>query len=216
MFTGIIENTAIVKDIRFEKNNMILKLESDIANELYIDQSIAHNGACLTVTDVQPPYYFVTLIEETLNKTHFRKIKINDVINIERSLLPNKRLDGHFVTGHIDCVGIIQEINDKNGSKEIIIQHPESPYFITIPKGSITVNGVSLTIVESSTQQFSVHIIPYTFEHTNIKYLKVEDEVNLEFDILGKYISKIISQYHLYKDLTPRPSPFERRGESKG
>lgn len=199
MFTGIIENTAIVHDVQYHQTNMILTLESYLSKEFYIDQSIAHNGACLTVTNVSPPYYQVILIEETLNKTNFKYIKNGDIVNIERSMLLNSRLDGHFVTGHIDCTGVIKEINSKNGSTEFVIEHPENPYFITIPKGSITVNGISLTVVESAPNFFSVHIIPYTYEHTNIKYLKIQDAVNLEFDILGKYIYKILSQSHLKK-----------------
>ncbi|GIV27711.1 MAG: riboflavin synthase subunit alpha [Bacteroidia bacterium] len=194
MFTGIIESMSIVREIRYDQSNMILTLENHLAKEFYIDQSIAHNGACLTVTDVQPPFYQVTLIEETLNKTNFRNIRIGDKINIERSMLANSRLDGHFVTGHVDCVGNVKSITDKNGSKEIWVEHPESPYFITIPKGSIGVNGVSLTVVESKESAFSVHIIPYTWEHTNLQNLNVNDWVNLEFDILGKYIQKIISK----------------------
>ena len=183
-----------VKEIHYQNTNLILTLESDIANELYIDQSIAHNGACLTVTDTQPPFYQVTLIQETLEKTNFKSIKLNDKINIERSIPANARLDGHFVTGHIDTTGVVKSIIDKQGSKEIWIEHPENPYFITIPKGSVCVNGISLTVVESTPNAFSVHIIPYTYEHTNIQYLQQNHLVNIEFDILGKYIAKILQQ----------------------
>ncbi|MCX8143923.1 MAG: riboflavin synthase [Bacteroidia bacterium] len=194
MFTGIIERMVSVKEIHYQNTNLILTLESDIANELYIDQSIAHNGACLTVTDIQPPFYQVTLIQETLEKTNFKSIKLNDKINIERSIPANARLDGHFVTGHIDTTGVVKSIIDKQGSKEIWIEHPENPYFITIPKGSVCVNGISLTVVESTPNAFSVHIIPYTYEHTNIQYLQQNHLVNIEFDILGKYIAKILQQ----------------------
>jgi len=194
MFTGIIERMVSVKEIHYQNTNLILTLESDIANELYIDQSIAHNGACLTVTDTQPPFYQVTLIQETLEKTNFKSIKLNDKINIERSIPANARLDGHFVTGHIDTTGVVKSIIDKQGSKEIWIEHPENPYFITIPKGSVCVNGISLTVVESTPNAFSVHIIPYTYEHTNIQYLQQNHLVNIEFDILGKYIAKILQQ----------------------
>ncbi|GAB4206199.1 MAG: riboflavin synthase [Bacteroidia bacterium] len=197
MFTGIIENTSVVFKIEYEGSNMILTLQSPIAHEFYIDQSIAHNGACLTVTNIHPPYYQVTLIEETLNKTNFKNIQINDHINIERSMLANARIDGHFVTGHIDCIGTVEQINSKNGSTELIISHPQNPYFITIPKGSIAINGISLTVVESYPDKFSVHIIPYTFEHTNIKYFKEGMSVNLEFDLFGKYIYKILSAQNL-------------------
>jgi riboflavin synthase len=194
MFTGIIERMVSVKEIHYQNTNLILTLESDIANELYIDQSIAHNGACLTVTDIQPPFYQVTLIQETLEKTNFKSIKLNDKINIERSIPANARLDGHFVTGHIDTTGVVKSIIDKQGSKEIWIEHPENPYFITIPKGSVCLNGISLTVVESTPNAFSVHIIPYTYEHTNIQYLQQNHLVNIEFDILGKYIAKILQQ----------------------
>jgi len=194
MFTGIIERMVSVKEIHYQNTNLILTLESDITNELYIDQSIAHNGACLTVTDIQPPFYQVTLIQETLEKTNFTSIKLNDKINIERSIPTNARLDGHFVTGHIDTTGVVKSIIDKQGSKEIWIEHPENPYFITIPKGSVCLNGISLTVVESTPNAFSVHIIPYTYEHTNIQYLQQNDLVNIEFDILGKYIAKILQQ----------------------
>jgi len=194
MFTGIIERMVSVKEIHYQNTNLILTLESDIANELYIDQSIAHNGACLTVTDIQPPFYQVTLIQETLEKTNFKSIKLNDKINIERSTPANARLDGHFVTGHIDTTGVVKSIIDKQGSKEIWIEHPENPYFITIPKGSVCVNGISLTVVESTPNAFSVHIIPYTYEHTNIQYIQQNHLVNIEFDILGKYIAKILQQ----------------------
>ncbi len=198
MFTGIIENTSIVTQIEYEGTNMILTLQSPIAHEFHIDQSIAHNGACLTITNINPPFYQVTLIEETLNKTNFKHIQINDIVNIERSMLANTRIDGHFVTGHVDCTGIIEKITSKNGSTELLISHPQNPYFITIPKGSIAINGISLTIVESYPDKFSVHIIPYTFYHTNIQYLKEGTLVNLEFDIFGKYIYKILStQHHL-------------------
>jgi len=192
MFTGIVERMVSVKEIHHQNTNLILTLESDITNELYIDQSIAHNGACLTVTDIQPPFYQVTIIQETIEKTNFKSIKLNDKINIERSIPANARLDGHFVTGHIDTTGIVKSIIDKQGSKEIWIEHPENPYFITIPKGSVCLNGISLTVVESTPNAFSVHIIPYTWEHTNIQYLQLNDLVNIEFDILGKYITKIL------------------------
>ncbi|MCX7728344.1 MAG: riboflavin synthase [Bacteroidia bacterium] len=197
MFSGIIEQMAMVNNIQFQDNNMILTLETNMANELYIDQSIAHNGACLTVTKVEPPYYQVVLIEETLSKTNFRFVKKGDYINIERSLMLSSRLDGHFVTGHVDSIGKIEQINNKNGSTELIVSHPQNPYFITVPKGSITINGISLTVVDSTSCSFSVHIIPYTLENTNIKFLKEGDAVNLEFDILAKYIQKIISQQNI-------------------
>lgn len=197
MFTGIIEDIATVENIEWDKNNLILTLSSQLSNEFYIDQSISHNGACLTVTEVHPPFYKVVLIEETLNKTNFKFIQKGDLINIERSMKLNDRLDGHFVTGHIDTTGMCEKISDKNGSKEIIIHHSKNPVFTTIPKGSIAVNGISLTVVESADDYFSVHIIPYTYEHTNLKTLKEKDVVNIEFDILGKYIMKYLS--HIYQ-----------------
>ena len=193
MFTGIIEEMARVRDIEHQGDNIHLTLESNISHELYVDQSIAHNGACLTVTDVQPPLYKVTLIQETLHKTNFQHIRINEYVNIERSIRINGRLDGHFVSGHIDTTGTITKISDRNGSYELWIQHPQSPYFITVPKGNIAINGISLTVVESLPNAFSVHIIPYTYTHTNIQYLKEGSIVNLEFDLLGKYIAKQLS-----------------------
>lgn len=201
MFTGIIENTAIVKYPEYKESNLILTLKSDISKEFYVDQSIAHNGVCLTVTEVEPPLYKVTLIQETVEKTNFKFIKAGDIINLERSIQLNARLDGHFVTGHVDGTGKIEKIIDKNGSVELIISHPKNNYFITIPKGGIAVNGISLTVVESKDAQFSVHIIPYTFEHTNLKYLKEGHFVNLEFDIFGKYIFKILSQQNVKLNL---------------
>lgn len=195
MFTGIIERMALVKNIEYQGSNMNLTLESDISHELYIDQSIAHNGTCLTVTHIKPPLYQVTLIQETLHKTNFKHIRINDYVNIERSIRADARLDGHFVSGHIDTTGTVTKINDHNGSYELWIQHPESPYFITVPKGSIAINGISLTVVESLPNAFSVHIIPYTYTHTNIQYLQEGSIVNLEFDILGKYIAKLLALY---------------------
>lgn len=199
MFTGIIENTAIVREIEHQGTNVILTLESPIASELYVDQSVAHNGACLTITEVIPPLYKVTLIQETIHKTHFSQVRINDLINIERAMPLHARLDGHFVTGHIDTTGIVEKLIDKNGSWELIISHPENPYFITIPKGSIAVNGISLTIVDCSTQHFSVHIIPYTYEHTNIHLLAEKNLVNIEFDLIGKYIAKMTRSYQSFK-----------------
>lgn len=193
MFTGIIEDIAVVENIQWDRTNVVLTLSSQLANAFYIDQSIAHNGVCLTVVEVQPPLYKVVLIEETINRTNFKYIQKGDLINIERSMRVNDRLDGHFVTGHVDTTGVCETIIDKNGSKEIIIRHPENPFFITIPKGSIAVNGISLTVVQSAKDYFSVHIIPYTWEHTNLKTLKIKDIVNLEFDIFGKYIANYLS-----------------------
>ncbi len=197
MFTGIIENIVTVENIEWNQSNMILTLKSNLSAELYIDQSIAHNGACLTITDVQPPFYKVTLIEETLNKTNFKSIHKGDIINIERSMKATDRLDGHFVTGHIDTIGKCRKISDKNGSKEIIIEHQKDIFFTTIPKGSITINGISLTVVESAADYFSTHIIPYTWEHTNLNTLKEGSLVNIEFDMIGKYIAKYIKQINL-------------------
>jgi riboflavin synthase len=189
MFTGIIEATAKVKSVKKVLTNIEFVFECPFTNELKIDQSIAHNGVCLTVTDIQDNTYSVTAIEETLNKTNLGKLRIGDLVNIERSLTANQRIDGHFVQGHVDTTGVCQSIQDKDGSWLISIEYKqEKPEFFTVPKGSICLNGISLTVAESTKGGFKVAIIPYTYDFTNLKNLKVDDTVNIEFDILGKYI----------------------------
>ena len=192
MFTGIIECLATVKKIDKERSNLNISLESSITKELKIDQSLCHNGVCLTVVDVQDDIYTVTVIEESLNRSNLGKIIPGDIINIERSMSVNSRFDGHIVQGHVDEVAICSEVQETNGSWKYVFKHNKKN--ITVEKGSITINGVSLTVVDSSFDSFSVAIIPYTYENTNFKTIKPGSFVNLEFDILGKYIAKMIAK----------------------
>jgi len=193
MFTGIIENFVIVKNLQKEKNNLHITLKSILASELKINQSIAHNGACLTVVEIGKNEYVVTAIEETINKTNFKFLKIGDKINIERAMLQNQRIDGHWVQGHIDQTAECTSIKNSNGSWIFSFKYDSKLKNITIEKGSITINGVSLTVINSQKDTFSVAIIPYTYENTNFHQLKVGGIVNLEFDIIGKYITKMYS-----------------------
>lgn len=191
MFTGIVEETAVVKEFRHEDSNIHFTLTCSFVNELKIDQSIAHDGVCLTVVDLNSDSYMVTAIDETLNKTNLHSWKIGNRINLERCIRLNDRLDGHMVQGHVDQVGIIEKIEDHKGSFKLFIQFDSEDY-ITVQKGSVALNGVSLTVVDSEESRFSVAIIPYTWEHTNLSNLKVGSPVNIEFDILGKYIQKLM------------------------
>lgn len=190
MFTGIIETLGTITEIVKEQNNVHYSIESPITHELKIDQSVAHNGVCLTVVAIQGNNYTVTAIDETLKITSLKQWKVGDQVNIERCMPANGRFDGHVVQGHVDCVGICTEITDENGSWKFYFKY-EHPA-VTVAKGSITVNGTSLTVVDSGVNTFSVAIIPYTFENTVFKQLKVGDEVNLEFDIIGKYVEKLL------------------------
>jgi len=192
MFTGIIECLATVKKIEKEKSNLNISLESPISRELKIDQSLCHNGVCLTVVGVEDDIYTVTVIEESLNRSNLGKIIPGDIINIERSMSVNSRFDGHIVQGHVDEVATCSEVQETNGSWKYVFKHNKKN--ITVEKGSITINGVSLTVVDSSSDSFSVAIIPYTYENTNFKTIKPGSFVNLEFDILGKYIAKMIAK----------------------
>ena len=194
MFTGIIEGFG--KVIRIDKNqdNLDLTLYSEFNNELKVDQSLAHNGVCLTVTEVNSEFYKVTAIQETIDKTNIGLLKEGDLINLERCMKLGDRLDGHIVQGHVDTTAIVCEIKEGDGSWEFVFTHDHPNYF-TVPKGSITVNGVSLTVVQSEKNLFSVFIIPYTYEHTNFKNFIVGDKVNLEFDVIGKYLDKYAKVY---------------------
>lgn len=192
MFTGIIETLAKVEKIEKENSNVHFTFSSAITHELKIDQSVAHNGACLTVVKIEGNNYTVTAIDETLKKTNLGELKIGDIVNLERCMPANGRFDGHIVQGHIDTIAQCKHIKDLNGSWEFEFEHAPSNTNITVEKGSITINGVSLTVVKSTNTSFSVHIIPYTFEHTNFGTLKIGDSVNLEFDIVGKYVSKLM------------------------
>lgn len=191
MFTGIIETIGIVKDLKKEFENLHITIESSITNELKIDQSVAHNGVCLTVVKIEGSQYIVTAIEETLNKTNIGSLKINDVVNLERAMKLGDRLDGHLVQGHIDETGSCIEIKETNGSWMYTFGYNSSSSNITIEKGSITINGVSLTVINSNRNEFSVAIIPYTYEHTNFNTFSKNTVVNLEFDVIGKYVSRL-------------------------
>ena len=190
MFTGIIESIAKVEDIKNDKGNLQITYKSSIAKELKVDQSVCHDGACLTIIEANGDNYTVDAIAETISRTNLADLKIGDGVNIERSMAVNSRFDGHIVQGHIDEVGVCKSISENRGSWVFEFEH--SGKNITVEKGSITVNGVSLTIVKSQETLLSVAIIPYTYNNTNFCELKVGSKVNLEFDILGKYISKLI------------------------
>lgn len=189
MFTGIVEETGKIVNMEKIDENLSISISASFIDELKIDQSIAHNGTCLTVVDINPEFYTVTAIAETLNKTHFSTLAIGDRINLERCVKVSDRLDGHIVQGHVDQVGELKSIENQEGS--FLLTFTYTGRQITVEKGSITVNGVSLTVVDSKDNEFSVAIIPYTWDHTNFKYLKIGDKVNLEFDIIGKYIQKL-------------------------
>jgi riboflavin synthase len=191
MFTGIIETLGIIKDIRKEEDNLHLSVTSSITTELKIDQSVAHNGICLTVVAIENETYTVTAIKETVDKTNIGTWKKGDSINLERAMKLGDRLDGHIVQGHVDQIGICKAIEETNGSWRYTFNYDPSLSNITIEKGSITVNGVSLTVVNSKVNEFSVAIIPYTYEHTNFNSLRVGSYVNLEFDVIGKYVTRL-------------------------
>ena len=193
MFTGIIEAQSILIDIKKNNNNIDFHFKSNIVSEFKIDQSISHNGVCLTVVDIFEDIYVVTAIDETLNKSNLGELEVGDSVNIERSMLANGRLDGHIVQGHVDQTGICENISEQGGSFLMTFQYT-SCHNITEEKGSICINGISLTVVNSKKSSFSVAIIPYTWENTNLKDIKTGGCVNLEFDILGKYISKLFSK----------------------
>lgn len=192
MFTGIIEELALVTNIVKEADNLHITVKSSITNELKIDQSVAHNGVCLTVVAINGDEYTVTAIKETLGKTALGKLNIGDVVNLERAMKMGTRLDGHIVQGHVDQTGICDKIVEENGSWRFTFVYEASKNNVTIEKGSITIDGTSLTVVDSKKDEFSVAIIPYTFEHTRFKNYKIGDEVNLEFDVIGKYVSRLM------------------------
>ncbi|AWV97262.1 riboflavin synthase [Arcticibacterium luteifluviistationis] len=194
MFTGIVENQAKLINISQKGSNKTFTLESSIANELKIDQSISHNGVCLTVEKTSGASYEVTAIEETLLKTNLGELKIGVTLNLERCLAANGRFDGHIVQGHVDQTGKLVSVENKDGSYILTFSYEASTGNITVEKGSICINGVSLTVFNSTDNSFSVALIPYTWDHTNLGQLTVGDSVNLEFDILGKYMQKILSK----------------------
>ncbi|OUR91205.1 riboflavin synthase subunit alpha [Flavobacteriales bacterium 34_180_T64] len=191
MFTGIIESLGVIKSIESQQDNLNFKIKSNVTSELKIDQSVSHNGVCLTVTHIFEDIYTVTAINETLAKTNLGELKVGELVNLERAMKLGDRLDGHMVQGHVDQTGVCKSISSENGSWIFNFTYDSNKSNITIEKGSITINGVSLTVVNSKVNEFSVAIIPYTYEHTNFKFLKINDKVNLEFDVIGKYIQKL-------------------------
>ncbi|NOY47259.1 MAG: riboflavin synthase [Chlorobi bacterium] len=191
MFTGIIEDLGVVKHIKKDLDNLHITIKSELTPELKIDQSVSHNGICLTVVDLKIETYTVTAIKETLDKTNLTSLKINDTVNLERSLKIGDRLDGHIVQGHVDQIGTCINVEEENGSWLYSFEYDNSLGNITIEKGSITVNGVSLTIVNSKKNTFSVAIIPYTYLHTNFNSFEKGTLVNLEFDVIGKYVARL-------------------------
>ena len=194
MFTGIIEATAILTKIEHSGDNINFTLTCPFTQELKIDQSLAHNGCCLTVVKITDTDYSVTAIAETLEKTNLGKWNVGTEVNLERCLKWDGRLDGHIVQGHVDKTGTVEKIEDKDGSFFITINYDETDDYITVPQGSVTVNGISLTVASSDFGKFSVAIIPYTWEFTNMKNLQPGDMVNLEFDIIGKYVTKLMKK----------------------
>ncbi|MBN2167349.1 MAG: riboflavin synthase [Marinilabiliaceae bacterium] len=198
MFSGIVEEAALVSNIVHDKGNLHITLECNFTDELKIDQSIAHNGVCLTVVKKEDRYYTVTAIKETLDKSNLGLLKVGDKVNLERSMIMNGRLDGHIVQGHVDQTAKCVDVKEADGSWYFTFQYDidkekASQGYLTVEKGSVCVNGVSLTVVNSKLNQFSVAIIPYTYEYTNFHQIKIDSVVNLEFDILGKYISRILA-----------------------
>ena len=193
MFTGIIETLGIIKDLKKDNNNLNITVFSSITHELKIDQSVAHNGVCLTVIAINNGEYTVTAIKETIEKTNLADWKVGDLLNLERAMKLGDRLDGHIVQGHVDQTGICKSIEEANGSWYFTFEYDSNFNNITIEKGSITINGVSLTVVNSKEKEFSVAIIPYTFEHTNFKNIQIGTTINLEFDVVGKYVAQLYS-----------------------
>lgn len=193
MFTGIIESLGTVKSLRRENTNLHLEIESALSSELKIDQSVSHNGICLTVTKLYAESYEVTAIEETLQKTNLGALEVGSKVNLERSMLMNGRLDGHIVQGHVDQVATCIGVEDKDGSWFFSFEYDPKLGNVTVEKGSICINGVSLTVVGAGEGRFSVAIIPYTYEHTNFHQIKQGQQVNLEFDIIGKYVQRILN-----------------------
>ncbi len=194
MFTGIIESVGFVKNLQQEKENLHITIESNFTHELKIDQSIAHNGVCLTIVNIKGKEYTVTAIKETLDKSNLKYIAIGDEINLERAMILGARLDGHIVQGHVDQTAVCTNIIEENGSWVFSFEYDNAYNNITIEKGSITINGVSLTVVNSKKNSFSVAIIPYTYEFTNFHTFKKGTVVNVEFDVIGKYVARLLEK----------------------
>ena len=191
MFTGIIETLGVIQEIKKTDDNLQITIQSSITSELKIDQSVAHNGVCLTVVSIHKDLYTVTAIRETIEKTNLGEWRTGDVVNLERAMKLGDRLDGHIVQGHVDQTGICKNIESANGSWYFTFEYDSKWNNLTIEKGSITVNGVSLTVVNSKKNEFGVAIIPYTYEHTNFKDFAIGSKINLEFDVIGKYVSRL-------------------------
>ena len=193
MFTGIIEDIGEVSNLKTELDNLHISMKSNITSELKIDQSVAHNGVCLTVVEIDNDEYTVTAIKETLDKTNIGNLKLYEKVNLERAMKLGDRLDGHIVQGHVDQIATCINVKKENGSWVFTFNYDSALNNITIEKGSITINGTSLTVINSKKDTFSVAIIPYTYEHTNFKNFKIGTVVNLEFDVLGKYVARLIN-----------------------
>jgi riboflavin synthase len=194
MFTGIIETLGKITDLQHEQGNLNITVQSAIAAELKIDQSVSHNGVCLTVIAIADGKHTVTAIEETLSKTSLSDLKTGDLVNLERCMQMNARLDGHIVQGHVDQTAVCIDFKELGGSWEYTFEYDTAQGNVTVEKGSICVNGVSLTVVNSKANSFSVAIIPYTFEHTNLQQVRKGSVVNLEFDIIGKYVARLMQR----------------------
>lgn len=194
MFTGIVESQGVITEITPEGSNIEFRVKSDLAKALKVDQSVSHNGVCLTVTSCDQQFYTVTAIDETLAKTNLGELGVGSQVNLERCMKADGRFDGHMVYGHVDSIGKCVAITSKDGSYVFEIDYSGTEMNTVVEKGSICLNGISLTVFNTSSEKFSVAIIPYTFEHTSMKFLKIGDSVNLEFDILGKYIYTILQK----------------------
>ena len=194
MFTGIIETLGVITEVRQKQGNLHITVESAIAGELKIDQSVAHNGVCLTVIALADGNHTVTAIEETLNKTSLGHLKTGDLVNLERCMQMNSRLDGHIVQGHVDQTAVCTVFKELEGSWEYTFEYDAALGNVTVEKGSACVNGISLTVVDSQANSFSVAIIPYTYEHTNLQRVREGSVVNLEFDIIGKYVARLMQR----------------------
>jgi riboflavin synthase len=194
MFTGIIETLGKITNLRKEQGNLHITVESAITNELKIDQSVAHNGVCLTVVGLTDTTHTVTAIEETLNKTSLGYLQVGEPVNLERCMQMNARLDGHIVQGHVDQTAVCTKFTELDGSWEYTFEYDAAIGNVTVEKGSICVNGISLTVVNSGPGYFSVAIIPYTYEHTNLHNVREGSVVNLEFDIIGKYVARLMNR----------------------
>jgi riboflavin synthase len=193
MFTGIIETLGIVKEVELDRSNINFRIESKIGGELKVDQSVSHNGVCLTVTQVEENSHWITAIDETLKKSNLDKLVAGDIVNLERCMIANGRFDGHVVQGHVDQIGTCTSVKDEKGSWLYEFEYDAALGNVTVEKGSISINGVSLTCFNSKDNAFAVAIIPFTYENTNFQSIQVGDSVNLEFDIIGKYVKRLLN-----------------------